>query len=378
MHSGTNFAHKIIIANSPVGFLGEFAVNNNHLLTIPPRLCPEAVVMTKKRKLDGQQPDWPDSSKMQRSNYGRQQAGAKKRPTSLATDLPDLPPLTADMSNVVFTHQSAVGNKANQAQHASYERLEFVGDAYIELMATRLVWDRFKDLPAGRLSQIREMLVKNETLGEIAVLYGLDKQISATPDVKNNPKLWAKVKGDLLEAYVAAIVSVDDEVGGTGYVAAEKWLHQLWHRKLGDTISEKPPNLNAKDALSRKVRGRGVELEYREERPMKRLDGGQQTYYMAVFLTGWGFDKERLGRGQGLNKTSAGNLAAEVALQNPLTERAAEKKRAYAEGMKGHRENGAAMGDTVKSEAPEIQDRTTRERKMVEKKRSMFMSTEFG
>lgn len=223
-------------------------------------------------------------------------------------------------------------------QSASYERLEFLGDAYVELIATRLIWDMFPDLPAGRLSQIRELLVKNETLGEIAVKYGLDEQIRVGADIKTKPKQWAKVKGDVIEAYVAAIVLDDNKMGGAGFTAAETWLHQLWVPKLDGVLGEKLPNLKAKDALSRKVMSRGVKLEYLEMRPMKQIQGGTQMYFMGAYITGWGYKAKLLGQGEGVNKTGAGNLAAENALQNPLIDEIAKKKREFDEMTKEPKE----------------------------------------
>lgn len=293
-----------------------------------------------------------------------------------SSNLPSLPPISVEISKAVFTHQSAVSNGHNKNQSDSYERLEFVGDAYIELMATRLVWDKFKDLPAGRLSQIRESLVTNETLGKIAAMYGLDKRLALAHDVRTNSKQWAKVKGDLVEAYVAAIVLPDEGMGGAGFAVAEKWLHQLWMPKLENMLEKKAPDLNAKDALSRKVVSRGVKLEYLEERPMKLLKGGQQTYFIGAFLTGWGYDKQHLGSGQALNKSGAGNLAAEDALGNPLVEEISGRKRGFDELAKGRHEDEDATVPVIDSQA--AQERINREREQVEKKRSLFMSSELG
>lgn len=330
--------------------------------------------MTQKRKFDTH--DGQAHNKRLR-NDGRPQeplAQMSSHPLSqqrAPKSLPPLPPISTDMSKAVFTHQSMVTNKDNTHQSASYERLEFLGDAYIEVMASRLIWHTFKDLPAGRLSQIRELLVKNETLGEIAVNYGLDKQIAVAADLRLNTKMWTKIKGDLIEAYVAAVVLADNEMGGTGFVAAENWLHQLWMPKLEGIMNEKVPNLNAKDALSRKVLSRESKLEYLEERPMKQLKGGQQTYFIGAFLTGWGYMKKLLGSGQGLNKTRAGNMAAEDALQNPLVEKIAKMKRES-------NEMATAQEDDRAGDKHVTQESMTRGRELVEKKRSMFMSTEFG
>jgi ribonuclease III len=339
--------------------------------------------MAMKRKSDGLLADGPGPNKKSRYLHGQQGSTTTTITNTLQAtqneapkNLPALPPISAAMWKTVFTHQSAVPNKESMTQLASYERLEFLGDAYIEVMATRLIWSRFKNLPAGRLSQLRELLVKNQTLGEIASKYGLDTQIKTTTDVRSNPKQWAKVKGDLIEAYVAAIVLPDEEMGGAGFAAAEKWLHQLWVPKFEGVLEEKVPDVNAKDALSRKVVSRGVRLEYLEERPMEQLKGGQQTYFIGAFLTGWGYKRQHLGSGKALNKTGAGNLAADDALQNPLTTTIAEMKRDHDQKMNGGRE--VRNVDGVVASKSSTQERTTREKELVEKKRNMFMSTEFG
>lgn len=339
-------------------------------------------IMTKKRKSDGHLADGSGPYKKSRSDYGTQESTTESKnflqtsQNDLSESLPTLPPISTEMWKTVFTHQSALSNKDNMSQLASYERLEFLGDAYIEVMASRLIWNKFKNLPAGRLSQIRELLVKNETLGDIATKYGLDTKITTAPDVRNRPKQWTKVKGDLIEAYVAAIVLPDEVMGGAGFVAAERWLHQLWLPKLEGISEEKMPSGNAKDALSRKVVSRGVTLEYLEERPMEQLREGQQTYFVGAFLTGWGYQKQLLGSGKALNKTGAGNLAADDALQNPLTNDIADMKRDHDEKLKDGNEVRKVTEKAASK--PGTQERSTREKELQEKKRNMFMSTEFG
>jgi ribonuclease III len=330
--------------------------------------------MTKKRK-SANDPIHSSPNKKTRYDNGAQDSTATK-PDQVSTNLPPLPPISQELSKSVFTHRSAVHGRDVMNQSANYERLEFLGDAYIEVMASRLIWDHFKDLPAGRLSQIRESLVKNETLGSIARMYGLDKRLAVAHDVRSNPKLWAKIKGDLLEAYVAAIVLTDQDMVGAGFATAEKWLHQVWTPRLKGMLEEKAPDLNAKVELSRKIVSRGIKLEYLYERPMELLEGGQQTHFIAVFLTGWGHDKRLLGRGQGLSKTAAGNLAAATALRNPLIDDLVESKREFDQANEDRRRNEGSADTEISSH--DTKESETRERGQAEKRRSMFLSSELA
>ncbi|KAJ6188924.1 hypothetical protein N7519_003832 [Penicillium mononematosum] len=221
---------------------------------------------------------------------------------------PKLPPIMDDkLELAVFTHPALSNNN-----NTTYDRLEILGDAYIELIATKLVWERFPDLPAGRISQIREILVKNETLSGFAERFGLDRRVSVPPNYNTPSKRWTKTKGDVFEAYVAAVI-LSNPV--SGYELAEHWLSGLWVPILKN-LGHQKGELRSKEALAKKIMGKNVKLEYIEERPSIQQKGGTQTFFVALFLTGWGWDKRFLGSGQGLSKAAAGDEAAKKALLN--------------------------------------------------------------
>lgn len=234
--------------------------------------------------------------------------------------VPVLPPiLDKSLEEAVFTHPG-MSNDFN----TTYDRLEILGDAYIELVATKLVWHTFPGLPSGRISQIRETLVKNETLAGYATMYGFDCRASVPKDYLKQPKRWMKTKGDIFEAYVAAVV-LSDAVNG--YSAVETWLTQLWAPKL-KCLDHPPVTLQAKEALAKRIMGKGVKLKYVDERGPVQLEGGMQIFNVGVYLTGWGWTNKHLGSGQGLSKSIAGDQAARAALQNMslIDEIAAVKK----------------------------------------------------
>ncbi|KAL2811366.1 ribonuclease III domain-containing protein [Aspergillus cavernicola] len=230
-----------------------------------------------------------------------------KSSQSYTRSLPLLPPILDNkLGKAVLIHPGMRND-----QRTTYDRLEILGDAYIELIATKLIWNRFQEIPSGRISQIRELLVKNETLADYATQYGLDSKAIVPLDYMKQPKRWTKTKGDIFEAYVAAVILSHPN----GYSIAEEWLAQLWSPKL-ETIEEPHPSPQAKEALAKKIMGKGIKLKYIDEKPALQHQGGTQTFFIGVYLTGWGWNNKHLGSGQGLNKTFAGNQAAQQALQN--------------------------------------------------------------
>ncbi|KAL2832240.1 ribonuclease III domain-containing protein [Aspergillus pseudoustus] len=228
-----------------------------------------------------------------------------------ANSYPSLPPLPliidTKLEKTVFTLPAMSSDPT-----ATYDRLEILGDAYIELIATKLIWRKLPEIPSGRISQIRETLVKNETLADYTTRYGLDSRVSFPQDYLKQPKRLTKTKGDLFEAYVAAVVLSQPN----GYSVVEDWLSQLWIPKL-EALEEPASHMHAKQALARRVmRRKGLRLNYIDEKPPIQHEGGTQTFFIGVYLSGLCWDNRHLGSGQGLNKAVAGNKAAQQALRD--------------------------------------------------------------
>lgn len=159
--------------------------------------------------------------------------------TSTTTTLPPLPPIKPEYQKTAFCHKSLYTTSRELAtSDLTYERLEFLGDAYIELFASRLIYESYSHLPAGRMSQVRELLVKNETLAELSRSYGFDGKIAVGAEIGElvrdshgrGNKGYNKIVGDVFEAYVAAVVLSDFE--GRGFEKAEAWCRDLWEAKL--------------------------------------------------------------------------------------------------------------------------------------------------
>ena len=280
-----------------------------------------------KRKYEG----WVPPAKKHHPSSGQQderlRLGTTTEEPLTNGNLPKLPEITDEYAGQVFTHSSALPSKQSATGKGSYDRLEFLGDAYIEIIATRLLWNQFKEQNAGKLSSIRELLVKNETLAHFTTSYGLDQRLKFGGERRTHEMAWTKIKGDVFEAYVAAVV-LSDPVNG--FETAEDWLTELWMPKLAK-VDTKTNDLKMKEMLARKILAPGVKVSYVDERaPIIDKSRGNSTYFVGVYLDGWGWKNQHLGSGKGLNKIEAGNEAANKALANvPLIENIAAKRQEW-------------------------------------------------
>jgi ribonuclease-3 len=254
---------------------------------------------------------------------------------------PPLPPISdATLQSQVFTHSArldAFQSDQYSAANLSYERLEFIGDAYLECIASRVIFARFPLLSPGKLSQIRESLVKNETLAGYAVDYGFDRKLEIPKKVREamTPKSWTKTLGDVFEAYVAAIALSSPD---TGFAQAESWLSNLWESKLIEHAGQ-DLNPHAKSEIMKKLMGKGIKVEFREERePQMLRREGKSRFFVGAYLTGWGWENQHLGSGVGFSKGEAGTRAAMESLVNvPLIDEIAAVKRAHDDELKARR-----------------------------------------
>jgi ribonuclease-3 len=229
----------------------------------------------------------------------------------LSATLPPLPSIAEPhYAEAVFTHRSLTYQAKAKGLNVgdNYERLEFLGDAYIEVIASRILYSRFPQLDVPQQSQLRESLVKNETLGRFAEAYCFGDRLKHGGHMDKG-KAWDKICADLFEAYIAAIVLSSPE----GFSIAERWLTDLWAPQLLEFKERMIENPKAREDLQRLVVGKGIKLNYKEERAMQTVNG-IQNYHIGVYLTGWGFEDEWLGSGQGQNKAQASVEAAQDAI----------------------------------------------------------------
>ncbi|ETI25377.1 hypothetical protein G647_02150 [Cladophialophora carrionii CBS 160.54] len=279
-------------------------------------------------------------------------------PEPASDGLPRLPQISNEYRNVVFTHPS----QAPQDPQASYDRLEFLGDAYLELYATQLIFNRFPDLEVGKMSQLRETLVRNETIGQYASLYSLDRQLKNYKQFQNSPPhVWLKVKGDVFEAYVAAVVLSSPD----GAETAKSWLHQLWEPKVQAVAASTPPKpKKTKEELAKKILMKGTKINYVDEKaPVVHYGQGREEYFVGVYFTGFDWENQYLGSGRGPSRVEAGMFAAADALKNPLVDHiAGEKAKALVQrekdavavkdkGMQKEQELGRGNAEAVKPES---------------------------
>lgn len=107
------------------------------------------------------------------------------------------------------------------------ERLEFLGDAVLNLVISHVLYQRFPDADEGDLSRLRARLVNGESLGNIAATLDLGNQIKlGGGELKSGGFRRRSIMADAVEAIIGAIF-----LDG-GMPAAETFILKLYQSAL--------------------------------------------------------------------------------------------------------------------------------------------------
>ncbi len=119
-----------------------------------------------------------------------------------------------------FTHRSYVNEHKKTAKEHN-ERLEFLGDAVLELITTRYLFDKYDD-PEGVLTNWRSALVRTESIGEAAGKHGFEVLLRLSRGEKraSSDRARLQILANAYEAVVGALY-LDQ-----GYDAAKEFIER--------------------------------------------------------------------------------------------------------------------------------------------------------
>ena len=102
-----------------------------------------------------------------------------------------------------FLHTSGI---APSDRNSSYERLEFLGDAVLELSVTNYLFNNYPDLPEGDLTKMRSKLVNKLTLSKISKELGFNRLLKISKGAeKDNIRNLNSILSDIYESYIGAL-----------------------------------------------------------------------------------------------------------------------------------------------------------------------------
>ncbi len=196
-----------------------------------------------------------------------------------------------------LTHPSSDQKKST---NLAYERLEYLGDAVLELAISRELFIMFPEADEGCLTQFRARVVSRSHLAEKAREYGFGAELALSPhEEKNGGREKESILANTFEALIGAVMMDGD------YAAARRASLHLLGGDLGRLAES--PDTNSKGALQIALQAINGKSPFYETRPASPEDG--PLFFSEVFWEG-----RKLGEGRGASRRKAEAAAAAAAL----------------------------------------------------------------
>jgi ribonuclease-3 len=200
-----------------------------------------------------------------------------------------------------FVHRSYINeNKGSGLSHN--ERLEFLGDAVLELVITDFLFKKYKDKPEGELTAYRSALVNADTCAEIAKEIGMEEHLLLSKgESKDTGRARQYILANALEALIGAIFL------DLGQEKAKEFIEKHFTHLI-DSIISKKSFIDAKSLFQEKAQ------EYEGITPSYKTVKESGLDHKKKFTIGVYIGKELVATGDGDSKQDAEQMAAKLAL----------------------------------------------------------------
>ena len=195
-----------------------------------------------------------------------------------------------------FTHSSYANEYPGRKD---YEKLEFLGDAVLELAVSDYLYRHFPRLNEGELTRMRSNIVRTEGFSEFAIECGFPEEINLG---KGEEKAGARKRKTLLEDVFEAFngaLFLDQ-----GMPAVQHFLHLTVYPLIAE--GDFNASRDYKTELQERLQVNGpVKIEYQ----VISEDESKPSFKVQLLVNG-----EKVSEGQGRNKKAAEQQAAQAAL----------------------------------------------------------------
>ena len=201
-----------------------------------------------------------------------------------------------------ITHRSYL-NEHRTATQDHNERLEFLGDAVLELVVTDYLFRTYDDKPEGELTAIRAALVNTTSLSASAEALGVNQYLLMSKgEAKDEGRARQYILANVFEAFIGAIY-LDQ-----GFDVARGFISRELFPKTDEIV---------KNRLWQDAKSRFQELaqEHASVTPTYTMLGQSGPDHDRVFTIGVFLRQEKIAEGAGRSKQEAEQEAAERGLK---------------------------------------------------------------
>jgi ribonuclease-3 len=190
------------------------------------------------------------------------------------------------LKNILFIHESLTHSSANNK--INYEKLEFLGDAVLRLIASDFIKNKYPYMKVGERSELRSHLVSDKWLEEVGKEIDIKRVLLIGNQALRDKSARTTIQAEATEALIGALYEIL-----TVLEPIKDWLIPFWNKKSKEILAD-PHKKNYKSALQELTQSQGLSIpEYKTTEIEKKHDNPKR-FFCTVYIKnlsiaeGWG------------------------------------------------------------------------------------------
>ncbi len=202
-----------------------------------------------------------------------------------------------------LTHRSYLNEQKGQKIEHN-ERLEFLGDAVLELLVSRYLFDKYPNKPEGELTSFRAAIVRTESLYEEAIKLNFGKFLYMSKgEEQTGGRTRPYILANAFEA-IAGAIYLD-----RGLDTTKKFLEWSLFYKIPEIVSQRLD-------IDNKSKLQEISQDVLRETPIYKVIRTTGPDHAKVFTSAVLIKEKIFGKGKGYSKQESEQNAAKKALEN--------------------------------------------------------------
>ncbi len=190
------------------------------------------------------------------------------------------------LKNLLFINQALTHSSANS--EINYEKLEFLGDAVLRLIASDFIKNKYPYMQVGERSKLRSHLVSDQWLEEVGKKIDIQNVLIIGRKALRDQSAKATIQAEATEALIGALyesLNILDPI--------KTWLTPFWDKTSQEILAD-PHRKNYKSALQELIQSKGLSIPIYKTNEIDKKHDNPKRFFCTVYIQnrpiaeGWG------------------------------------------------------------------------------------------
>ena len=188
--------------------------------------------------------------------------------------------------NILYLNESLTHSSANS--EVNYEKLEFLGDAVLRLIASDFIKNKYPYMKVGERSELRSQLVSDEWLEKVGNKINIKSVLVIGKQTVKDKSAKATIQAEATEALIGALYESLSIL-----VPIKDWLIPFWEDTSEEVLAD-PHKKNYKSALQEWTQRKGLSIPTYQTTEIDKQHDNPKRFFCTVYIKnrsiakGWG------------------------------------------------------------------------------------------